>query len=173
MCVIYLFKWTGRRWQQKTKFLEIWFSDLESWTTHASKHSIALSKQLGRIYKIKNFIPLWTTSIYYASFNPRLCYSILAWGIASAANYKITLLQKKALRLRELYQRKAGDSPAHPFFCQIWRAEIWPCALYYLNLFPKILFIQMLLRSAHPTILEIQKYERKPRRNNYRKHTNK
>ncbi len=67
------------------KHLGFYFDADMSWVTHTKSVSTKVSKAIGTLYKIKNYVNIQILrSIYYAIVYPHLHYGILSWGAASA-----------------------------------------------------------------------------------------
>ncbi len=67
------------------KHLGVYFDADMSWVTHTKSVSTKVSKAIGTLYKIKNYVNIQILrSIYYAIVYPHLHYGILSWGAASA-----------------------------------------------------------------------------------------
>ena len=67
------------------KHLGVFFDADMSWVTHSKSVSSKISKAIGSLYKIKNYVNIRILrSIYFAIVYPHLHYGILSWGAASA-----------------------------------------------------------------------------------------
>lgn len=69
-----------------------------NWKPHLSKISAKISKTIGVLSRLKNFLPIEILRlIYNGLILPHINYSILCWGFVNTN--RILLLQKKAVRL--------------------------------------------------------------------------
>ena len=78
-------------------FLGLTIDQNMSWDPHINKISSKISRTLGTMNKLKNFLPTHVLKLIYNSLIlPHLQYAILAWGFKLSRVFK---LQKRAVRL--------------------------------------------------------------------------
>ena len=100
--------------EQKTfvKYLGILIDNNHSWKYHIDHISSKVSKGIGMIARLRHFVPLATMlNIYRSLIEPYISYGLIAWG--QAANIyvnKVLILQKRALRLMYVADRKAHSA---------------------------------------------------------------
>lgn len=83
-----------------TKFLGVLFDRHLTFKEHISYISRKLSKSIGVIYKLNNFLPIAVLkSLYMTLVHPYLTYAIEAWHATNATvTNKLLTIQKKAVR---------------------------------------------------------------------------
>ena len=90
-------------------FLGIIIDESLDWSTHINSLSTKLSRTIGIINRLKNFLPIYTLkTLYYSLFASHLTYGIILWGYTNEKVYKI---QKKAIRLISNSPRLAHTEP--------------------------------------------------------------
>jgi len=90
-------------------FLGIIIDESLEWSTHINSLSTKLSRTIGVINRLKNFLPLHTLkTLYYSLFASHLTYGIILWGYTNA---KVFTIQKKAIRLISNAPRLAHTEP--------------------------------------------------------------
>ena len=109
------------------KYLGILIDKNLSWKIHIDNVATKLSKMVGLIAKLRNFVPQHTLlNIYCALILPYLSYGLIVLGQASKTHLtKILLLQKKVLRFIFFANRNVH---AIPFFID---ANILPISFLY------------------------------------------
>ncbi|MEE8341005.1 MAG: reverse transcriptase family protein, partial [Candidatus Neomarinimicrobiota bacterium] len=91
-------------------FLGLTIDEGMTWTPHLDKISSKISKTIGILCRLKNFIPEnILKTIYNALIVPYLNYSILCWGFINTS--RIFKLQKKAVRIITGSKIKAHADP--------------------------------------------------------------
>jgi hypothetical protein len=94
---------------EKFNFLGIMLDQHLNWNNHIQNISQKISKTVGILNKLKNFLPTYILSTLYNSLIlPRLNYGILAWGSKIS---KVTKLQKKAIRVISKAKYNAHTEP--------------------------------------------------------------
>ena len=82
------------------KYLVIKIDKQLNWSEHINKVAIKLNRTNAMLYKVRDFVLSDTLrSIYCAMFDSHLNYSNLVWGQNTNAIIRLTIVQKKALRL--------------------------------------------------------------------------
>ena len=83
-----------------TKFLGVYFDKNLTFKQHINNISSKLSKSVGILYKLSNFLPQSVLkTLYFTLFQPFISYGIEAWyGTDKNNTNKIFILQKKAIR---------------------------------------------------------------------------
>lgn len=101
---------------QKQKFLCVWFREQFTWTTYVIKLNSQLSKLVGCVGGIWNWIPNWLKkNLYYVPFYSKFCYNVLVRGTTTVTNNnKLHLLQERVLRNFENYHGNVRDFPSNP-----------------------------------------------------------
>jgi hypothetical protein len=96
-----------------TKFLGVFVDEDLNWKYHTSQISIKISKNIGVINRVKYLLSKNALlSLYYTMVHPYLQYCNVVWGGASlTALYKLTVLQKRAIRLITYSGYRAPSSP--------------------------------------------------------------
>jgi len=90
-------------------FLGIVLDTQLKWKAHLNKISKKISKAIGILAKLKNYVPLSTMkTIYFSLVNSYLDYGILCWGHNSG---NLNILQKKALRIITKSKYNAHTEP--------------------------------------------------------------
>ena len=84
-----------------------------SWKNHINSVTTKISKTVGLIAKLRHFVPCRILiNIYQSLIVPYLTYGLTVWGNASKTYLdKITILQKRALRLIHFADRKEHAIP--------------------------------------------------------------
>ena len=79
------------------KYLGILIDSTLSWINHIDNISTKVSKSVGLLYKIRNFVDIKIIkTLYYSLVYPHLIYAIEVWGSANETHLnKILILQKK------------------------------------------------------------------------------
>ena len=86
--------------KKNVTFLGVVINEFLSWDEHISKISLAISRCIGILAKLKHFLPVWTLiTIYNSILLPHITYCNIVWGSFKSKNNQIYLLQKKAIRL--------------------------------------------------------------------------
>ena len=82
-------------------FLGIQLDETLKWYDHTSKVANCISKKIGMMRRVKNFVSKETLKLLYNSFiQPHLLYGLALWGgTFDKGLSRITKLQKKAIRL--------------------------------------------------------------------------
>ena len=100
-----------------TKFLGIIIDNKLKWNQHITYVKNKISKAVGILYKIKNFLDKSTLlNMYYSLVFPYLIYCIEIWGNASAVQLLVDAfikIQKKCVRTISFSEFLA---PTHPLF---------------------------------------------------------
>ena len=83
------------------KFLGLLIDPALKWSSHISKIKTTISKTVGVLYKIKDFVPMYILkNIYNTLILPHLNYCNIVWGNAYPTYLnQLFLLQKKAVRI--------------------------------------------------------------------------
>ena len=90
-------------------FLGITLDENLSWNKHTQKISNKISRNIGCLNRLKNFLPLYTLKLLYNSLIvPHLQYGILAWGFKFNRVFK---LQKRAVRIISHNKYNAHSDP--------------------------------------------------------------
>ena len=90
-------------------FLGIVLDEFLTWRAHVKKVSSKVSRSLGVIKRVKNFLPIQALkSLYNALIVPHLNYGLKLWGPRSEA---VTLIQKRAIRVITKSKFFAHTSP--------------------------------------------------------------
>ena len=88
------------------KYLGIKIDKQLNWREHINEVAIKLNRANAMLYKVREFVSTDTLrSIYYAIFDSHLNYGNLVWGQNTNAIKRLTILQKKALRLMNFKPR--------------------------------------------------------------------
>ena len=94
------------------KYLGIKIDKQLNWREHINEVAIKLNRANAMLYKVREFVSTDTLrSIYYAIFDSHLNYGNLVWGQNTNAIKRLTILQKKALRLMNFKPRNFHNSP--------------------------------------------------------------
>ena len=85
----------------KTKFLGVIMDDKLTWKHHIEYISSKISKGIGIIYKVREYLNKETlVNLYYTFIYPYFSYCNEVWGSTYACHLKkLTLLQKRAIRI--------------------------------------------------------------------------
>ena len=95
----------------------MYFSKL-SWKNHVDSIGLKISKTIGLLSKLIQFVPHHTRSIYNSLINPFLRYGLTVWGHASKTHLnKLLILQKRA-QFRFIYFSDRRDH-AIPLFLNV------------------------------------------------------
>ena len=90
-------------------FLGLSIDENMSWDSHINKISSKISRTLGTINKLKNFLPTYILKLVYNSLIlPHLQYAILTWGFKQKRLFR---LQKRAVRLITCSKYNAHTEP--------------------------------------------------------------
>ena len=90
-------------------FLGITIDEHLSWNNHIQKISNKISRNIGCLYRLKNFLPIFTLKLLYSSLIlPYLQYGILLWGYKCNRIFK---LQKRAVRAISRSKYNAHTEP--------------------------------------------------------------
>ena len=90
-------------------FLGIIFDEHLSWKSHIDALRVKLSRAIGVLNRLKNFLPNHILRfIYFALIHSHICYGQYLWGYM---NDKISILQKKAVRIITHSNRLTHTSP--------------------------------------------------------------
>ena len=83
------------------KFLGVTFDNRLSFTNHIDHICNKVSKSIGILYKLKEYLPLQSMiSLYYSLIYPYFSYGVLVWGGTFESHLnRIVILQKRALRI--------------------------------------------------------------------------
>ena len=96
------------------KYLGIKIDKQLNWREHINEVAIKLNRANAMLYKVREFVSTDTLrSIYYAIFDSHLNYGNLVWGQNTNAIKRLTILQKKALRLMNFKPRNFHTSPLY------------------------------------------------------------
>ena len=89
------------KYQTDVKYLGVIIDNALSFKSHINLVSNKISKNLGILYKLSNFVPHYVLrNIYYSLIYPYLTYCNLVWGGAASVHLnKLLLLQKRAVRI--------------------------------------------------------------------------
>ena len=87
--------------EKYVKYLGILIDSTLSWKFHINELGKKLSRVIGLMYKLRNFVSKETmVSIYYSLVYPYLLYGIPVWGSASMTSLTtLHIIQKKIIRL--------------------------------------------------------------------------
>ena len=86
--------------KKNVTFLGVVINEFLSWDEHILKISIAISRCIGILAKLRHCLPLWTLiNIYNSILLPHITYCNIVWGMFKSKNNQLYLLQKKAIRL--------------------------------------------------------------------------
>ena len=86
--------------KKNVKFLGIVLDEYLSWDDHIEKISTSISRCVGVLFKLKQYLPLKALiTIYNTILLPHITYCNIVWGSYISKNNSILLLQKKAIRL--------------------------------------------------------------------------
>ena len=96
-----------------TKFLGVFVDEDLNWKSHASQLALKISKNIGVINKIKYLLARDVLlSLYYTMIHPYLLYCNIIWGGASQlALHRLTVLQKRAVRMMACSGYRSPSSP--------------------------------------------------------------
>jgi len=84
------------------------------WKNHLNDLSLKLNRANAMLSKVRYYVqPSTLRSVYYAIFNSHLTYSCLTWAQNASQIKRISVLQRKALRLMKFLPR---DAHANPLF---------------------------------------------------------
>lgn len=90
-------------------FLGITLDEHLNWNKHIQKIANKISRNIGCLNRLKNFLPLHTLKLLYSTLIlPHLQYGILLWGFRSDRIFK---LQKRAVRVISLNKYNAHTEP--------------------------------------------------------------
>lgn len=97
------------------KFLGVYIDQRLNWKYHINHKNNQLSRNIGVISRLKNFLPCKTLQIIYNSIiMPHLSYGAIAWGNTSKREIKrMSSLQKRAIRI---IHKKNFNSHTGPLF---------------------------------------------------------
>ena len=101
-----------------TKFLGVYIDENLNWKQHTSHISLKVAKSLGVINRIRSIVSSNVLkSLYYTLIHPYLLYCNIIWGGASQlALYRLTCLQKRAMRL---ITHSPFRAPSTPLFTRL------------------------------------------------------
>ena len=90
-------------------FLGITVDEHLNWNSHIQKIANKISRNIGCLNRLKNFLPLYTLKLLYSSLIlPHLQYGILLWGFRTDRLFK---LQKRAVRIISHKKYNAHTDP--------------------------------------------------------------
>jgi hypothetical protein len=94
-------------------FLGVQLDDTLKWYDHTMKVANSISKKIGMMAKVKNFVSQKTLKAIYNCFKqPQLIYGITLWGgTFNKGLSRIHKLQKKAIRLLTGARRRDHSEP--------------------------------------------------------------
>ena len=97
------------------KFLGVYIDQRLNWKYHINHKNNQLSRNIGVISRLKNFLPCKTLQIIYNSIiMPHLSYGVIAWGNTCKREIKrMSSLQKRAIRI---IHKKKFNSHTGPLF---------------------------------------------------------
>ena len=99
---------------QDFNFLGLTIDENMSWKAHTQKIANKISRSLGVMSSLKNFLPRQILlTLYNSLIVPHLQYSILCWGFKPG---RVTTLQKRAIRL---ISRSKYNAHSEPIFKKI------------------------------------------------------
>jgi len=106
------------------KYLGILIDSTLSWINHIDNISTKVSKSVGLLYKIRNFVDIKIIkTLYYSLVYPHLIYAIEVWGSANETHLnKILILQKKIVRLISFSDKRQPNYsflPSDPLFFKL------------------------------------------------------
>ena len=83
------------------KFLGLYIDPVLKWSSHISKIKTSISKVIGILYKIRDFVPNYILkNLYNTLIYPHLSYCNIVWGNAHPSNVnQLFLQQKKIVRI--------------------------------------------------------------------------
>ena len=90
---------TNLEQEHYVKYLGVLIDSHPSWRYHIDYTPSKISKAVGIIARLSNFLP-YNSRKALSFLNRTVYFGLSAWGLAANSNlYKITILQKRALRL--------------------------------------------------------------------------
>ena len=106
------------------KYLGILIDSTLSWINHIDNISTKVSKSVGLLYKIRNFVDIKIIkTLYHSLVYPHLIYAIEVWGSANETHLnKILILQKKIVRLISFSDKRQPNYsflPSDPLFFKL------------------------------------------------------
>ena len=106
------------------KYLGILIDSTLSWINHIDNISNKVSKSIGLLYKIRNFVDIKIIkTLYYSLVYSHLIYAIEVWGSANETHLnKILILQKKIVRLISFSDKRQPNYsflPSDPLFFKL------------------------------------------------------
>ena len=146
-------------------FLGITLDSQLKWGHHIDKISMKISKVIGILNHLKNFLPSdILKTIYNALINPHLHYGLLCWGNNSN---RVLKLQKKAIRIITSSKYNAHTSPLFKKLCVLNLPDLYDVKLlkfyyrYVHNKLPKYF-------SAFSIVRQQDTHHRNLRNNNFK-----
>ena len=106
------------------KYLGILIDSTLSWRNHIDNLATKVSKSIGLLYKIRNFVDIKIIkTLYYSLVYPHLIYGIEVWGSADETHLnRLLILQKKIVRLicfSDIRQPDYSFLPSDPLFFKL------------------------------------------------------
>ena len=93
-------------------YLGIRIDENLNWKHHVSDTAIKLNRANALIFKIRSFVNVNTLkTIYYTIFDSHISYANVIWAQNSHAVNRVSILQKKALRITSFQPRDCYSSP--------------------------------------------------------------
>lgn len=132
------------------KYLGVIIDQHLSWKHHINYIALKISRNIGIISRLRQFVPLKTLlSIYNSLISPYISYGLIAWGQASKSYLeKILILQKRAVRLIYFLPFRTH---VIPYFAQ---SNILPITMLYFKL-SSILMLDITTNSAPKNICNL------------------
>ena len=88
---------------ESAKYLGVKVDANLSWQYHVNDLSIKMNRANALLFKMRKYVSLKILrSIYFAMFDSYLSYSCLVWAQNCCTIQRIVILQKKAMRLKDL-----------------------------------------------------------------------
>ena len=110
-----------------TKFLGVHIDEELNWKHHTAQIALKISKGLGILNRVKYILPCDVLlMLYYTMIHSYLLYCNIIWGNACQVSlYRLTCLQKRAIRLITRSEYRAHTSPLFKKLCILKLVDIY------------------------------------------------